>query len=147
MTFAYDDHGVELVSSEYVEMIAPAAAAEPITPDQSGFWVQLHSDDDSVVYQQQLHSPIRHEHEVFSPIPGDPIRHVPRSRVEGTFDIVVPALPDAAHVTLHGSVGSEEEMRAAPARELGRFKVGQKNPTQKGKSERRPDKRDRGEKS
>ena len=147
MTFAYSGQGVELVSSEYVEMIAPAAAAETITPDQSGFWVELHSDDDNVVYQQQLHSPIRHEYEVFSPIPGDPIRHVPRSRVEGTFDIVVPAIAEAAHVTLHGSVGPEEEMRLAPARELGRFKVGKKDPAKKGESKRRPDKRDSGEKS
>ena len=147
MTFAYDDQGVELVSSEYVEMIAPAPPPKPIAPDQSGFWVQLHGDDDSVVYQQQLHSPIRHEHEVFSPIPGEPIRHVPRTSVEGTFDIIVPALPGAAHVTLHGSVGPEEQMRLAPARELGRYKVEQKNPTQQGEPRRRPDKRDRGEKS
>jgi hypothetical protein len=146
MTFAYNDQGVELVSSEYVEMIAPAPAAEPITPDQSGFWVELHSRDDNVVYRQQLHSPIRHEHEVFSPVPGEPIRHVPRSRVEGTFDIVVPALPEAADVTLHGSVGPEEQMRLAPARELGRYKVEKKTPNGKGQS-RRPDKRDRGEKS
>jgi hypothetical protein len=147
MTFAYNDQGVELVSSEYVEMIAPAPAAEPITPGQSGFWVEVHSDDDNVVYQQQLHSPIRHEHEVFSPVPGEPIRHVPRSSVEGTFDIVVPAIPKAAHVTLHGSVGPEEQMRLAPARELGRYKVAEKKPVQKGESRRPPDKRDRGGKS
>jgi hypothetical protein len=147
ITFAYNEQGVELVSSEYVDMTAPAPASKPITPDQSGFWVQLHGDDDKVVYQQQLHSPIRHEHEVFSPVPGEPIRHVPRSRVEGTFDIIVPALPEAAHVTLHGSVGPEEQMRPAPARELGRYKVGQKNPEQRGKSRPRTDRGDRGEKS
>jgi|SRR5215212_7259993 len=146
MTFAYDDQGIELVSSEHVDMIAPGTSAQRITPDQTGFWVELHGDDGKVVYQQQLHSPIRREHEVFSPIAGEPIRHVPRSRVEGTFDIIVPAISGAVQVSLHGSVEPEEQARLAPARELGRYKV-EKWAAPKDQPRRPPDKRGRGEKS
>jgi hypothetical protein len=117
LTFAYTGDEVTIVSQQHVDMLAPAGEAARIEPGQPGFWVELRDERGEVLYQQTLHHPVRHEAEVFSP--EGSITTVPVEPT-GTFQVVVPDLPHASAVVVHGSAGPGEA-RLAPSAELATF--------------------------
>src|SRR4051812_15257634 len=102
LTFGYDGDRVRLVERLPLDRVAPGGDPGPPPKDAAGFRVELRDSRGRPVYWRTLHNPIRLEHEVFSERPGDPITHVPADDPRGTFFLVVPDLPEAKDVVLHG---------------------------------------------
>ena len=103
LTFAYDGDRVELVSHQWIDMRAPAGLDAPADVDRPGFFVEMRDAADRVVYQAAMHPPIQRDIEVFSPDPAESIRRVPVEQPRGTFQVVVPDLPEGETVLLRGS--------------------------------------------
>ena len=90
--------------------------AEPTT----GFFVELHTADDAVVFRRILHPPIRDSVEVFSETGPDSITRRSIENPTGVFAVLVPPLREAPHLVLRSSTteGPDKRFRSA---ELGRF--------------------------
>lgn len=110
LTFAYEGDDVRVVDRRRVRMQAPADDSARVERAEDGFWLEVRDASDTAVYRQVLHEPIATEYEVFSP---ERMRHVAVPDVRGVFQTVVPDLPDAADVVLHGPavVGPGREAR------------------------------------
>jgi hypothetical protein len=122
LTFAYEGSAVRLVSRMSVEMLLPKPNAVPIREGQSGFWYELRDNRDRVLYQRAVHNPIRFDVEIFPEDQKEPIRRRALANPRGTFDLLVPDVPEGDSVVLFSSP-SEPERSTGPAHELGRFSL------------------------
>jgi len=100
LTFEFERHDVvRLASVERVDMIAPASpTAPPEGGRDSGTWVELRSKDDDVLFHRVLHNPFLTVAEHHSPDGG--IELVERDIEPDEFEVIVPALPEAARVVV-----------------------------------------------
>lgn len=106
LTFEYHDDKVRLVARQPVTMVSPPDDAELLERGKAGFWVELRDAKGRPLYRQVLHDPIQTDYEVFSP--GESPTRVAAPEVKGVFQAVVPDLPDASDVVLHGSASRLE---------------------------------------
>jgi hypothetical protein len=99
-----------------VAMRVPASAAGAPAEGQSGLWVELRGADGRVLYHRALRMAHPDSVEVFDDEKTGAIRRVPsaRSRVV-KFDLLVPDLPDAAELILHGPRDLSEPHRPGVA--------------------------------
>jgi hypothetical protein len=118
LTYSYDSSGVRLVAQQRVAMVAPQDDSDLTAAGRAGYWVELRDDSGEALYRQVITDPFRHTAEVHSPLPGTASTHVPTVDVAGAFQVVVPDLPGAHEVVLHGLVapgGSPDAPRRSRA--------------------------------
>jgi len=119
LTFEFDGDNVELAGIQRLEkLVPPMAASPPEAGRHGGEWLQLHDSEDRLLFTRLLHDPLRTRVEVHDPDTGPSIVVGPPGR--GTFDVLVPDLPDAATVVLYASPPSDERT-LRPAEPIGRF--------------------------
>jgi hypothetical protein len=126
-TFAYRGDQVRLVSQQSVEMLTPAPATPSPQSGESGFWAELRDVNDASLSFRVLHDPFRAVIESYSPGPTPAIRPREVSQREGTFVVLLPAIPEARSVVLFGSP-AEARATGQAARELARFPLAQTPP-------------------
>jgi hypothetical protein len=117
LTFAYSGNEVRLIRSERVAMITPPAHTQPPQEGQTGYWFEVHGAKGDLLYHRALHSPIRTDIEVFSDDPEQTISRVPNPKPEGEFTLLVPDLPNAHSLVIHGP-RADDESRAAYSQRL-----------------------------
>ena|SRR5690242_9172615 len=121
LTFSYDGSDVRLESELRLEM--PAPPSDPLEhPDEAGFWSELRDENDTPLYRQVVQNPIRIDAEVYSDESDPPIQRQRLDGVGGTFDLVVPDLPEARTIALFSSPLEPETVGEA-ATELGVFEL------------------------
>lgn len=117
LTFEYEGTDIRLVTRQQVAMLAPPDDAERLEEAKGGFWVEIRDAQGHPLYSQVLHDPIQTDYEVFSPDPGQTPTRVAAPEVKGVFQAVVPDLPGATEVVLHGRA-SQAELARRPAKQL-----------------------------
>jgi len=122
LTFQFDGDKVELINTERLEKLVPPMIGDP--PEEgrhTGEWLQVRDGDDRPLFTRLLNDPLRTRVEVHDPEEGPRIIVGPPGR--GTFDVLVPDLPEAAHAVLFASpaLGKGRERGLRPAESLGRF--------------------------
>jgi hypothetical protein len=122
LTFAYEGSSIHLTSRQSVDMLTPPSNASPIRQGQSGFWYELRDREGKVLYQRAIYNPIRFEEEIFPEDHREPIRRMRRANPRGTFDVLVPDIPEGDTVVLFSSP-LEPERSAEAASELARFSL------------------------
>ncbi len=120
LTFTYEGDHVRLTGMQRVDMIVPPSVNKQPEAGQLGFWFEVHDSKGQPLYHRVLHNPIRTDTEVFSDEPERPIYRVPRTQIKGEFTLLVPDLPDAHSLVIHG-VSPSAKARFTSARELVRF--------------------------
>lgn len=108
LTFEYRDDTVRLVAQQRVAMLAPPDDSEALERGRAGYWVEVRDQHDRPLYSQVLHDPIQTDYEVFSPEPGAIPQRVEAPEIKGVFQAVVPDLPEAIDVVLHGRANRRE---------------------------------------
>jgi hypothetical protein len=122
LTFSYEGSIVRLVSSQSIDMKPPPAEPAPIQKGQSGFWYELTDAHGRQLYQRVVHNPIRWEDEIYSAEPNAPILRQKIADPRGTFELLVPDVPNRHSVVLFSSPLEPAES-GRPAAELARFQL------------------------
>lgn len=103
LTFEYDDDGVRLVAQQRVAMMAPPDDSQLTHDARAGYWVEIRNAEGHGLYRQILVNPMPSNREVHSPAPDRHPTHVAvGAGSAGVFQAVVPDLPGAVDVVLHG---------------------------------------------
>jgi len=113
VTFEYGASGVRIVAQQRLVMVAPPDDAELVARGDAGYWVEVRDADGETLYRQVLATPLRHEHEVFSPDPAAGIQRVP-AEPAGVFQTVVPDIEGAHEIVLRGRPSPDEVGTRAP---------------------------------
>jgi hypothetical protein len=127
LTFQFEGDKVQLINTERLEKLVPPMIGDP--PEEghhTGEWLQVRDGDDRPIFTRLLNDPLRTRVEVHDPEEGPHIVVGPPGR--GTFDVLVPDLPDAAHVVVFASpaLGKARGRGLRPAEPLGRFDLRRK---------------------
>jgi hypothetical protein len=124
LTFRYNEDGaVELADRKDLPMIAPGSPGPTASGGEfSGSWVELQDRQGRVLFERVLHNPFRTMVEVHHP-PGRRSQAVPGPLQPGEFEVLLPAMPDAAAVVVWSSE-LDAGRRNEAAREVGRFNLG-----------------------
>ncbi len=101
-------------SQRLVQMIAPPSDRLDEYENESGFWIELHDEQDRVLYRRVMRNPMELEREVPSGDPQHPFTHVPRERAEGTFSVVVPYFEAARTLVIFASPAGDLRASAKP---------------------------------
>jgi hypothetical protein len=123
LTFIYEGTNIS-ATSRPLDAIAPPTDALSGYGDEQGFWVEVRTAQDEVVYRQITSDPFRQDVEVFSPDPARPLFRAPTDRSSGIFSVLVPDLEGADYVALMSSVAlsaTGERTADRHATELARF--------------------------
>jgi hypothetical protein len=110
LIFLYDGDDIRLLSRQHVDVAVPPADATK-TSHRRGFWVEVRTAADDVLYRRVMTDPARIDPEVFAD-PKDGRGPVPDPQPVGAFTVLVPNEEAATHVVLLG---------APPKREIARF--------------------------
>lgn len=102
LTFTYIADDIRLMGAARIAMISPAAVGPPPASDQTGYWVGVSDAEGRLLYHRVLHDPTRADVEVFGDEPGEPIYRIENRERSGEFEVIVPDLPRAARLSLHG---------------------------------------------
>jgi len=150
LTFSFDGTTVRLAKQQTIEKIAPASVGEsPKAGRHSGAWLELRDGRDRLLFVRRLYNPFQTLAEHHSPDGKIEVHLRPPQR--GQFDAIVPAIEQARFAVLMSSPPSDGRS-TEPAREMGRFDLGQKpegeapdkiqgGPTQGGPSTPKPPRR------
>ncbi len=102
LTFTYGTAGIQLVSQQRLEMIAPPDDSPDTYAARAGTWVEIRDAGGHGLYRQILEDPVRSGYENHSPDPELGSRRARRvSPPSGAFSVVVPDLATAHDVVLH----------------------------------------------
>jgi hypothetical protein len=102
LTFSYKDTSIKLISQQQLEKILPPS--DNFTKNnKSGFWYEVADGRKKVLYQKAISNPIETDIELFSNESKESIMRQKTSKIEGTFSILVPDLPNAKTFSLHGN--------------------------------------------
>jgi hypothetical protein len=133
LTFSYDGDDVKLLSQQRTEMIVPASDAVKGYGTHKGFWAELRSGSDKILYRTVMHNPTKNDAEVFPESPGEVISRVPAPKRKGVFTVLLPDTDKGQQVILCRSTpatkGPTKGIRALaskPAEELLRLKLNKK---------------------
>jgi hypothetical protein len=121
LTFSYNREGVTLNFIRTLEgMLTPES--DPIEHDpEAGFWYELRDADNTTLYRQVLHNPLRYDAEIYSEDEETIVRQVFDDYAD-TFDLLVPALATATQIALFSSPLNPETLGEA-ATELATFSL------------------------
>jgi hypothetical protein len=122
LQFDYDGEALRLVEQTRVRMIAPASPVpRPKLGEQRGFWVELQNARGHTLFHRLVHNPLRASVEVHSP-DGPPQILTGRPQ-PGSFEVLVPDIPDATTVVVCGTPLDPERAREGEPRseELARY--------------------------
>ena len=125
LTFHYDENGaVVLAGREDLPMVAPGSP-EPVSSrgEYSGTWVELQDSQGRVLFERVLHDPFRAKVELRYPS-GRRTEAGYGPREPGEFEVLLPAMPDAAAVVVWSSE-LDAGRRDEAAREVARFSLGE----------------------
>lgn len=131
LTFEYHDDDVRLVARQQLAMVSPPDDTELLERGKAGYWVEVRDGAGRPLYRQVLHDPIQTDYEVFSPEPGQSPTRVAAPEVKGVFQAVVPDLPGASEVVLHGRV-SRLELADRAAKQLLKARLRGPSPRKEG---------------
>jgi len=91
-----------------LKMMLPASDPEPRDASgesSSGFWIELRSSEEAVLYRKILDDPLLYHHEGVDPSgPKNAIRRIDWVPGTRTFSILIPDLPNGEQVVFFGSV-------------------------------------------
>lgn len=118
LVFEYHGDDVRLISLQHVDMPVPPTDALEGYEGQQGFWAVVRDRDDTTLYCQILHDPIRRDVEVFSDDPERSLARAPVERPTGAFFVVVPDFREADHVALMRSPPAQPGSRAVATESL-----------------------------
>lgn len=124
--FRFKDDHIDLVRQEPVQIIAsPSIGSIPKEGKNSGTWIELCDKKDQCISTRI--------------VPGDPFLHITEQvldgkmvavvseRESGTFDIVVPYLPEAKSILLFASRERTKARTPKAAKCIGRFALKEQN--------------------
>lgn len=115
LVFQYDADSVRLVERKRIEMLAPPDDSALTQQGRAGHWIELRDANGKALYRQVLTQPFFVSAEVHTPHRGATPSHVPVETPEGTFQVVVPDLPEAVDVVFFGlGTPGEQKERAFP---------------------------------
>jgi hypothetical protein len=121
LTFSYNREGVTLDSIRTLEEM-PTPESDPLEHDpEAGFWYELRDADNTILYRQVLHNPVRYDAEIYLEDEQTIVRQVFDDYAD-TFDVLVPALATATQITLFSSPLNPETLGEA-ATELATFSL------------------------
>ena len=121
LTFSYNRQGVTLGSIRTVEGM-PTPESDPIEHDpEAGFWYELRDADNTTLYREVLHNPVRYDAEIYLEGEGTIVRQVFDNYAD-TFDLLVPALATATQIALFSSPLNPETLGEA-ATQLATFSL------------------------
>jgi hypothetical protein len=116
LTYAYDASGIRLVAQQRIATVAPPDDSDLTERGRAGYWVEVRDESGEALYRQVITNPFRAVAEAHTPVPGRHPTHVPTVAPEGAFQVVVPDLPGAREVVLHGlTAPGEPPEPTAPA--------------------------------
>lgn len=116
LTYAYDASGIRLVAQQRVATLAPPDDSALTETGRAGYWVEVRDQAGEALYRQVITSPFRTMAEVHSPDPARHPVHVPATTPEGAFQVLIPDLPGAHEVVLHGLEAPGEPAEATEGR-------------------------------
>jgi hypothetical protein len=131
LTFEYDGDEVRIVGRQRVAMVAPPDDSELLERGHAGYWIEVRTAKNRVLYRQVLHDPLQTDMEVFPADPSQPIERVPVQRPKGVFQVVVPDLPGGEQTVLHGR-GSRQEIQERSTKQLVKSPLREKAPPDRG---------------
>jgi hypothetical protein len=103
LTFEYDSRGIALVAQQRVATTAPPDDSALTYAARAGYWVEVRDATGHGLYRQVLANPIRTHFEAHTRVPGGrPESVATPARTKGAFQVVLPDLPEAHDVVLHG---------------------------------------------
>jgi len=130
LTFSYDGNDVKLLSQQRTEMIVPPSDAVKGYGTYKGFWAELRSGSDKVLYRTVMHNPTKNDAEVFPESRSGDISREPAPKRRGVFVVLVPDTDNGEQVILCRSApatkGPTKGIRALaskPAEEILRLKL------------------------
>lgn len=130
MTFSFSGREIRLESIQRIAMRALPSHEAAGFEDRSGFWVELHDAQDRVLYRRVEHNPMAHEIEVYPDEQTREFTRIPLADPAGTFDIVVPDLPDAREFTLYASLPEPAPESETEIDRAARINAGRGRPAQ-----------------
>jgi hypothetical protein len=119
LTFMYEGSDIHLLSQQYIEMVVPPSDILAGFESEQGFWIEVRTARDDLLYRQVIPDPFRPEIEVFSSDPDQSIARVRLDRPSGTFAVLIPETPEADHINL---VSAAPGIKRSAA-ELARFNI------------------------
>lgn len=117
LIFTYQGTNIQLLSQESIRMIPPPSNMRGVTPNQSGFWVELQDTEGRPVYRHTQTNPIQYDREVFARTEERNIARTPVANPHGTFVLLVPTASNARRVVLFSSP-PESDNAHCPAKEI-----------------------------
>jgi hypothetical protein len=102
VTFQYKGTNIRKIGQQRVEMIALPSHPTEGYEGQVGFWVELRDQNDKTVYRRVIRNPIHVHREVFAAEEELTRRPIIKT-ARGTFEIVVPDIPEAPNLVLFGT--------------------------------------------
>ena len=121
LTFSYNREGVTLDFIRTLEEM-PLPESDPLKHDpEAGFWYELRDADNTTLYRQVMHNPLRYDAEVYLEDEETIVRQVFDDYAD-TFDLLVPALATATQIALFSSPLNPETLGEAAA-ELATFSL------------------------
>jgi hypothetical protein len=104
MTFTFSGRDIHLESIQRLIMRALPSHDTGSFESRSGFWIELRDDNETVLYRRVLHNPIQYRVEIYPEGGEGEFTRVPVADPQGTFDVVVPDLPEARQMMVYASL-------------------------------------------
>jgi hypothetical protein len=110
LTFSYEGNQIKLISQQNIQKVVPPSVTRDTQNNRSGFWFEITSDKQNVLYRRVIDNPIKTDIEVFSDEKEtESISRYKISDIKGAFSIVIPDIPEAEGLDLFGSPIKEEK--------------------------------------
>jgi hypothetical protein len=120
LTFSYNRESVNLNFIRTLEEM-PTSESDPLSHEpEAGFWYELRDADNTPLYRQVVHNPLRYDAEVY--LDEETIVRQVFDDYADTFDLLVPKLPTATQIALFSSPLNPETLGEA-ASELATFSL------------------------
>ncbi len=98
-----DDNGATVTRVQRVQMRAPASLPIESTENQTGLWFELRDGKNELLYQRALRTAHADSVEVFEDPQGGSIHRVMSARPPAKYDLIIPDLGEATHLSLYGA--------------------------------------------
>lgn len=100
--FSYKDGEIKPISKKNLKMISPSS--DPFDVGiKSGFRYELRDQNGNLLYLRMIGNPVKLDYEVFTEERENPIKREKIDNPMGTFDLLIPNIPEAKKLTLYSS--------------------------------------------